>query len=86
MKNAKRDRTIQHIVECIALYDRNAPEAEIRSAVDALDPESIGLLHGISGVLRHAVAAKMPHKWLRQIHGDMMDAFECLARINQESN
>ena len=84
--NSKRERTIEHIVQSMALYDAKAPVDEIRNAVDALDPESIGVLHGISGVLRHARATKMPAKWLAQIHGDLMEAFECLLSIANENN
>lgn len=82
----KRERTIEHIVQSIALYDGNAPTDEIKNAVDALDPESIGVLHGICGVLRHALSEKMPKKWIAQIHGDLMEAFECLSNIANENN
>ena len=82
----KRDQTIRHIVACIAIYDDHAPKSEIESSVSALDPESIGVLHGISGVLRHAVSSKMPAKWIAQIHGDLMEAFKCLSNIANENN
>ena len=82
----KREQTIEHITICLAFYDGRATEVEIRAAVAALDPESIGVLHGISGVLRHAIAAKMPAKWIAQIHGDLLEAFACLKNIANGGN
>lgn len=83
---SKRDKTIDGIALALSLYSEADPPAIIRQAVAAMDPESIGVLHGITGVLRHALHSKMPIKWVKQIHGDLLDAFECLADINHEAN
>lgn len=47
--------------------------------VEALDEEGMAVLYGITGVFRHAIKAKMPAKWQRQIYGDLLDAFGSLA-------
>ncbi len=77
---------IDNIVTALGAYDTvNQIPAIVRATVEAMDEGSIGCLHGITGVFCHAVHAKMPGKWLRQIHGDLLDAFCCLANIAHET-
>ena len=79
-----KTRTIKQITEALNAYSAiEAPEV-VGATIEGLDDQSLGVLHGISGVFLHAVSARMPAKWLRQIHGDLLDAFCALAGIAHE--
>lgn len=80
------DQKLDDIVTALNSYSEiNAPEI-VRATVAAMDESSIGVLHGITGVFVHAVTGKpaMPEKWQKQIHGDLLDAFVCLAAVAHE--
>ena len=76
-----KEQKIETIVAALNAYSPiNAPEI-VTSTINGMDAASVGVLHGITGVFLHAVNSKMPAKWLKQIHGDLLDAFCCLAEI-----
>lgn len=85
-KPSKRELSVERICQALAAYDDNAPLNDLRREVMTLDGESLGVLYGITGVFCHAVNSQMPSKWLRQIHTDLLDAFECLCRVSPKGN
>lgn len=86
MKN--RDHIIGKILAALQLYDNDGDQSTpmLTAALVELDDYDIGILHGIAGVLAHAARANIPPKWLKQIHGDLLDAFAHLAHVSDNRN
>jgi hypothetical protein len=78
------DEKLNDIVSALNAYSGTEAPGVVKATLAGMDAASIGVLHGITGVFSHAVKTKMPGKWLKQIHADLLDAFTCLANIAHE--
>ena len=67
---------IQTIATALNAYSNiSQPPEVVTATLNGIDDRGLATLYGISGVFCHAVRSRMPAKWLKQIHGDLLDAF-----------
>jgi hypothetical protein len=78
------NQKLNDIVTALSAYGPTQAPEIVKATIEGMDEASVGVLHGITVVFCHAVSAKMPAKWLAQIHGDLLDAFCHLAGIAHE--